>query len=475
MKLIIYILLLSPVISFGQITFFNSYGGEGNDYGKSIVTALDTSYTVIGSTESFGNGNTDMYLFNIDSLGDLKWSKTFGGTNVDWGMDLKQTIDTGYILCGYSNSYSWDYDIFIVKTDQNGDSSWTKTYGGNDWDFGYSIETTSDTGYVIAGETYSYGSGISDGYIIKLDSIGDTLWTKTFGGTGKDAFYDVIEAYNGDLLFAGSTTSVDGDLDYWLVKTDSLGNELWQYTAGDSLNEVINSVIELTDSNYFFIGTKESITGTSLGMEFYKLNETGTFMYGNNYDLANDETGNFIVQYANETDVILGGSSNSLGNGGHDVNSLKINEWGFGSIYSNDGTYEDDISEQADTTADNGIVIVGTTGGTVNGIKSVFVMKTDANLDSNPTISEVFDITSTNNLEVKPELHIYPNPASNIITVKSETNSLNRTFVIYNVLGEIINTGETDNNEIEIATLKSGVYFVAFPKESNELFKFTKI
>jgi len=182
MKLIIYILLLfNPIISFGQTTFFNSYGGAGNDYGKSIITTIDTAYAIIGATESFGSGNTDMYLFKIDSLGNLLWSKTYGGANLDWGMDLKQTIDTGYILTGYSNSESWDYNIYVIKTDALGDSLWTKTYGGNDWDFSYSIATTIDSGYIIAGETYSYGYGLSDGYAIKLDSLGDTLWTKTFG------------------------------------------------------------------------------------------------------------------------------------------------------------------------------------------------------------------------------------------------------------------------------------------------------
>ena len=359
MKLVFIILLLfNSIPYFGQTTFFNSYGGAGNDYGKSIITTIDTAYVIIGATESFGNGNTDMYLFKIDSLGNLLWSKTFGGTNVDWGTDLKQTIDTGYIICGYSNSYSWDYDIFLVKTDQNGDSIWTNTYGGTDWEFAYSIATTADTGYIIAGETYSYGSGLSDGYAVKLDSMGDTLWTKTFGGIGKDVFNDVIETKSGDLLFVGSTTTVDGDTDYWLVKTDNLGNEIWQYTAGDSLDEVVNSVVDLIDSNYYFIGTKESIVGTALVMDFQKINKNGFYSSGNYYDQPLDETGNFILQYANQTDIILGGRSTSVGNGGYDVLNLKISQGGFGTLFSNDGTSSDENTEEADTTADNGIVIV---------------------------------------------------------------------------------------------------------------------
>jgi hypothetical protein len=476
MKLIIYILLLfNPIISFGQITFFNSYGGAGNDYGKSIITTIDTAYVIIGATESFGNGNTDMYLFKIDSLGNLLWSKTFGGTNVDWGTDLKQTIDTGYIICGYSNSYSWDYDIFLVKTDQNGDSIWTNTYGGTDWEFAYSIATTADTGYIIAGETYSYGSGLSDGYAVKLDSMGDTLWTKTFGGIGKDVFNDVIETKSGDLLFVGSTTTVDGDTDYWLVKTDNLGNEIWQYTAGDSLDEVVNSVVDLIDSNYYFIGTKESIVGTALVMDFQKINKNGFYSSGNYYDQPLDETGNFILQYANQTDIILGGRSTSVGNGGYDVLNLKISQGGFGTLFSNDGTSSDENTEEADTTADNGIVIVGTTGGTANGITSVFVMKTDASLNSSATISEVFDITSVNPLYTENTLYIYPNPTSNNITFSSQSNILNHPYKIFNLLGEVVRNGILKSEQIDISDLINGVYFINIPSISNKSYPFTKI
>jgi hypothetical protein len=476
MKLIIYILLLfNPIISFGQITFFNSYGGAGNDYGKSIITTIDTAYVIIGATESFGNGNTDMYLFKIDSLGNLLWSKTFGGTNVDWGTDLKQTIDTGYIICGYSNSYSWDYDIFLVKTDQNGDSIWTNTYGGTDWEFAYSIATTADTGYIIAGETYSYGSGLSDGYAVKLDSMGDTLWTKTFGGIGKDVFNDVIETKSGDLLFVGSTTTVDGDTDYWLVKTDNLGNEIWQYTAGDSLDEVVNSVVDLIDSNYYFIGTKESIVGTALVMDFQKINKNGFYSSGNYYDQPLDETGNFILQYANQTDIILGGRSTSVGNGGYDVLNLKISQGGFGTLFSNDGTSSDENTEEADTTADNGIVIVGTTGGTANGITSVFVMKTDASLNSSATISEVFDITSVNPLYTENTLYIYPNPTSNNIIFSSQSNILNHPYKIFNLLGEVVRNGILKSEQIDISDLINGVYFINIPSISNKSYPFTKI
>jgi len=476
MKLIIYILLLfNPMISFGQTTFFNSYGGAGNDYGKSVITTIDTAYAIIGATESFGSGNTDMYLFKIDSVGNLLWSKTYGGSNVDWGMDLKQTIDTGYILTGYSNSESWDYNIYVVKTNSLGDSLWTKTYGGDDWDFSYSIETTIDSGYIIAGETYSYGSGLSDGYAIKLDSLGNTLWTKTFGGTGKDVFRDVIETKSGDLLFSGSTTNTNGDTDYWLVKTDNLGNELWEYTAGDSGDEIVNSVVDLIDSNYYFIGTKESITGTGLILEFQKINKDGNYLSGNYYDQPLDETGKYILQYSNSTDILLGGSTSSDGSGGFDLKALKISQGGWGIIFSNDGTSGNEIIEQADTTADNSIVVVGTTDETLSGIKSVFVMKTDTLLNINVSLNEVFDISNVHAFDFKNALSMYPNPTTNNLNFISQTNILNHPYKVFNLLGEVVLNGIFKSEQIDVSTLIKGVYLINIPSISNKSYPFTKI
>ena len=144
-----------------------------------------------------------------------------------------------------------------------------------------------------------------------------------------------------------------------LVKTDNLGNEIWQYTAGDSLDEVVNSAVDLVDSNYYFIGTKESITGTGLVMDFQKISKDGVYLSGNYYDQTLDETGKYILQYANSTDVLLGGSTSSDGSGGFDLKALKISQGGWGIIFSNDGSSGNEIIEQADTTADRSIVIVG--------------------------------------------------------------------------------------------------------------------
>ena len=137
------------------------------------------------------------------------------------------------------------------------------------------------------------------------------------------------------------------------------------------------------------------------------------------------------MQYHDETDIIFGGSTSSYGNGERDILSIKISQDGVGSIFITGGTAYDDISEEADTTADKGLVIVGTTSGTINGIKSVFVMKKDASLNADPNISEVFDLTNIYQIEGEKEARFYPNPTKDKITINGLKNAKN---ISYNYL-----------------------------------------
>ncbi|MFQ5868905.1 MAG: hypothetical protein ACE5JC_03275, partial [Candidatus Zixiibacteriota bacterium] len=116
--------------------------------------------------------------------GDTLWTRAYGGSGYDRGYSVQQTSDGGYIIAGYTESFgAGDYDVYLLKTDSSGDTLWTRTYGGSDWDRGYCIQQTSDGGYIITGESWSFGAGYSDVYLLKTDSSGDTLWTRTYGGS----------------------------------------------------------------------------------------------------------------------------------------------------------------------------------------------------------------------------------------------------------------------------------------------------
>ena len=200
-----------------------TYNGMDQDMGACVQLTSDDGYVISGSTGPWGS--FDVYFIKTNSSGDTLWTRTYGGTGSDQGSCVQLTSDDGYIIAGYTNSYgNGGYDVYLIKTDSSGDTLWTRTYGGTDIDYGTSLQQTSDDGYIIAGYTKSFGAGDFDVYLIKTDSSGDTMWTKTYGGTSVDWANSVQQTSDGGYIIAGYTKSFGaGDFDVYLIKTDAFG------------------------------------------------------------------------------------------------------------------------------------------------------------------------------------------------------------------------------------------------------------
>jgi len=197
-----------------------SFGGWYDDCGYSVRQTNDGGYIITGETHSFGGGDSDVYLVKTDSKGNLKWQKTFGASADDWGESVRQTNDGGYIIAGSTSSFGkGGIDVYLIKTDLAGRPQWQKTFGGSDNDLGCSVQQTNDGGYVIAGQTYSNGAELWDAYLIKADPNGNLLWEMTFGGNGQDRGYSVQQTNDGGYIIAGETSSFGtGDSDVYLAK-----------------------------------------------------------------------------------------------------------------------------------------------------------------------------------------------------------------------------------------------------------------
>jgi len=190
----------SPALA--QTGWWRTYGGTSTEWGYSAQQTSDGGYIVAGSTGSFGAGYRDVYLIKTNASGDTLWTRTYGGTDDDEGHSVQQTSDGGYVIAGETWSFGAGGDVYLVKTNASGDTLWTRTYGGTSSDDGFSARQTSDGGYVIAGQTMSFGAGV-DVYLIKTNASGDTLWTRTCGGTNYDCGYWAQQTSDGGYVIAG--------------------------------------------------------------------------------------------------------------------------------------------------------------------------------------------------------------------------------------------------------------------------------
>ncbi|MBC8278730.1 MAG: hypothetical protein H8E46_10905, partial [FCB group bacterium] len=233
-----------------------TYGGIDSDRGCCAQQTTDGGYIIAGMTESYGAGGYDVYLIKTNALGDTIWTQTFGGSDDDYGNSVQQTIDGGYIIAGSTNSFSsYGSRVYLIKTNDYGDTLWTKTFGEDGFNSARSIQQTSDGGYIVAGSTNSYGLLYCDVYLIKTDAFGDTLWTKTFGGDYIDYGNSVQQTSDGGYIITGEAlANVSGEQDVYLIKTDTYGDTLWTNTFGSDYEEEGISVQQTSDGGYIIAG-----------------------------------------------------------------------------------------------------------------------------------------------------------------------------------------------------------------------------
>jgi len=291
--------MVTRLNSSGTPTWIKCLGGTSNDEAQSIEQTPDGGYIVAGYTGSNdGNvsgwhGNSDYWVVKLDGSGNITWQKTLGGSLYDYATSVIPTSDGGYIAAGYSGSKDGDVtgthwggsddDVWVVKLDASGNTSWQKSYGGSKEDHAYSIRQTSDGGYVIAGSTTSadgditgkHGADNQDYWVIKLDATGSLTWQKCLGGTGtgigagsgNDIAYAVRQTTDGGYIVGGTVSSGDStnvDItgyhgntgsDYWVVKLNSAGSISWQKCLGGNGTEDARSISQTPDGGYIIAGT----------------------------------------------------------------------------------------------------------------------------------------------------------------------------------------------------------------------------
>ncbi|MFH1009691.1 MAG: hypothetical protein V1784_00475 [bacterium] len=272
-KFLILLVMACVQVGFGQpnpdTLWTRTYGGSSGEDARSVQRTAEGGYVVAGYTYSFGAGESDFYLVKINSQGDTLWTRTYGGSSYESAYSVQQTEDGGYIVAGSTRSFgAGGEDFYLVKTSSSGDTLWTRTFGGSSQDVAHSVQQTADGGYIVAGYTESFGAGSRDMYLVKTNSQGDTLWTRTYGGSSTDVARSVQQTTDGGYIMAGYTESFGaGWRDFYLVKTNGQGDTLWTRTYGGSSEDWAASSQQTPDGGYIVAGYTNSFGAGS--SDFY--------------------------------------------------------------------------------------------------------------------------------------------------------------------------------------------------------------
>lgn len=469
-------LLLMTIVwgSYAQTKFRRVIGNTGYDYGYSVKQTADKGYIVGGSTTSWGAGNSDMYLVKTDSMGIPTMHKTYGGINIDRGTCIRQTSDSGYVFAGYTNSYgAGGYDIFVVRLDSTFNILWEKTYGGSDWDFGNCIEQTSDGGFIICGSTFSFGNGNEDYYLIKTNAAGDTLWTKTYGGSNQDVANSVVPTSDGGYILTGISKSLgDANGDFYTVKTNNLGDTLWTYRYGGSQLDQANAVIESSAGGYLIAGeTKSFGAGSSDGI-LVKINNSGAYVL--NYlmgDVGYDNIKSLCEKSDGKIDMV-GTTFNYGGINGDVFEHIVRADFSFYNA-TTFGTLQEDFGYAVAPTQDNSFVLCGTTTGFNNGLEDIYLIKTDTNGLAGFTGSETnLVISGIEEHNVHNQPAIYPNPANERITVNfpASYRDIETEVRVLDIMGKEQKRIRLQHSlpfQLSTEELANGIYLLQFIQEGS--------
>lgn len=421
--------------SLGTISWQTCLGGSYHDQANSIEQTADGGFIVAGKSESndgdvtSNNLTYDFWVVKLNTTGQITWQKSLGGSRNEEAQCIKQTADGGYVVAGYSASDDGDVssnqgtlDFWIVKLTASGSITWENSFGGSLSDRAYSIEQTTDGGYIVVGFTESIDGdvtsahGAKDYWVIKLTDLGALDWEKTYGGSGDDWPLEIHQTLDGGFIVAGGARSSDGDvtgnhggMDFWLLKLTGTGNIQWEKSLGGSDDDAAYSIQQTPDGGYIVAGISSSSDGdltTNLGFSDYWM-------------VKMDGTGNI------EWERSFGGSEND----------------GIWSIQR---------------TSDGGYVVVGTTrsnDGDVSGnhgLSDFWVIKTSAVVD----LDEVPQQTA---------LSIFPNPASSEIYLKIPIDLSGASFSLYNSQGKSVLIGKVKTGDmvIDLENLSAGAYFIS--------------
>ena len=491
--------ILVLILNFGvataqlSIEWQRTYGGNYADEAFDIVSNDNGTHYVVGRTASnngdvFGShGGFDCFVVKINEDGTANWKRTFGGSSNETPYSVVALDAGGILIVGVTFSNDGDVpdshgesDAWVLKIGENGSLEWSKTLGGTSFDEFWSVLPTEDGGYLVVGRSGSQNGDVAenfgnlDTWLVKLSSVGEVIWSKVYGGSKEDGASRVINTSDGGYLVIGQTSSTDGNVssgngnvDYWVLKVDSLGDLEWEHSYGGSGADVASDGYEITDG-YLICGYTGSNNNGDVNnfMGYFdcwliKIDYSGNLIWektygGSKLDYAYQLSGNsdgttWIVGDTKSTDGDVTGNS-----GGGDLWMFKIdNNTGDLLWQQTFGGTKAEVGFAIDRTPDDGFVVAGytwSTNGDLTGIPNkgyndFWILKL-----SPETMS------ATEEAEAEPIL-LYPNPAADMVNISVPEPYSELQIMVTDASGiavlqkEVINGGA-----VSLAGLPAGIY-----------------
>ncbi len=423
-----------------------TFGTSDIDEGNSVQQTIDGGYIITGLKKGSGGffdyEEGDLWLIKTDAIGDTLWTKTYEFGSKDWGNSIQQTTDSGYIITGVNNYNGPMYgpwgDLWLIKTDANGDTLWTKSFGGNGSEVGRSAQQTTDGGYIITGYTHPYGLGSVDLWLIKTNANGDSIWTKTFGDSGSDVGNSVDTTFDGGYIITGTTETFGGGVDdVWLIKTDANGDTLWTRTFDGSPYDRGNSVQQTSDGGYIITGMTSAYRGVFFSGDVWliKTDANGDAVWTKTFgdtSRAIRDWGN-SVQQTNDCGYIVTGVRNFDHSGSSGVWLIKTDTNGDTLWTKTVGGSYPDEGNSVQQTSDGGYIVTGTTDSF--GSEDVWLIKLAPDAT---TIEEKPTAAFADGFHLKQN---YPNPFNPVTVINYRlSKKSNVQVIIYDINGRKIKT-----------------------------------
>lgn len=314
-------LYLTKISKQGNVGWQQTFGGAGVDKGNTVISTPDSGFVIAGFTNSFHNNNYEVYVVRADRNGNEVWSKTYGGKDWSFGNSIIRTTKGDLIIAG-STFANGNEDMYLLKTDFAGNKLWEHIYGGDSADAANSVVEAPDGGYLLTGYTKSFGKGNKDIYIVKTDKDGNLLWSKTYGGKNEDSGNQAIATLDSSYVIAGYSKNFFGGkyLTYWIFKINSLGDTLnqWKVTDNTQRDQYANSICRTFDGGYTVTGGM----GNTPDYFLMKLNSGGGWQNTRSYGGADKDIA-YAVKQTYDSGYVAVGITYSYGDGVPNIYVLK--------------------------------------------------------------------------------------------------------------------------------------------------------